>query len=1347
MVKRLLLAALLAFAPALAGVETTTINGKVFLPSGAAATGGTLSASLNQAGSTLDGSTQVAIQGATAGTIGGDGTVSLVVVPNDAITPSGTYYNVTIKTTGPVVSSWTEKWRVATSPDPVNIGAVTKLQVAPGITVGNYMLYVATHPTGTCTANEAPRFALDTNSFCTCQSATWACASSGAPGGVSGQVQSNVSGSFGGDAGMTYSPSNDALSLTSGNYVNCLSGGSPVACGYTTLSGVRGQHFNKSSADTGALGMSWHVDGGERWSIGMDQTATGHPYFALLWADHAYFPGGVLSSTDIFSVAPAASDTNAQDGPKWRFNAGFGAAPYDDPYQYTFYAPTKQTTGEGIYSALFLNSTDTLNSGGLAIYASRARAGLSITNPVAGWRKAYARFGQGANYWSVGQDLPAADTNSFSIYDEAAAKYRFFIDANGNIGLGGVTSPSHAVQLGQSSTTPLRFAALNTGTAADSRAGFYASAISGKAVSLDHFADTYSDAGYAGDAMLYTSGAGADLHLGVGGTKKLTISATNGFVGIGKDPATALDVNGTATATSFVGPLTGAASDVVCTNCVAAADLGANVVGPGQLDYSTGGASTNPALGAGQCAFSSSACSGVGGLVCEGASANTGEREYCLGAAGAGGTDQTFSYVASPAGTRTIATAESDQSWSGSQTFKVRDGTKYNCGFDWDGDASTTNDAGDILACLDAAKAAAGTANDGTDKAVDVYLPQGTFDLASVTTLPYALQSGMHIHGVAFRKKIMYVTGSSGPTHAPDERMTPDGGTWFVCGSQYATPLFSATRTHGIEIDNVAASDCGGFLTAGAMSEDGVAWGQFRNIFAQGPDSIKTASLTKAFECVNCQHLDGQQMGFLDYDQGFVLTSWNCNWQPTLSQFRQVFHASRAGINVVTPLNAIESKTVTGSPTCIENNPDGNNGITFEQFGISSRSDGATLPNPTALLYLNGAAASGSITRNRLLGLGVEGVADNAILLGANVVDNVFDVYSCATNTTGASCVVNTSASTDLYNVFRSSEQNLSYLGASGTETNWVSGIWRRLESGSATPKGNYLLRDDQTLVTAAIDRIKQRAYVGNITGSTAINGIDSSSSVAPTDTSNSTVFNSWSLDHSTALGTANAKSSYRGAYINPKWGGSATGNNVAEAFGVLAVPQMGSTGTSTTFSAMAPFRAGFYALGSNWSVSTFSYFDVDNVLLSPLPSGASITNLYGLHVTDLGGVGSTNTDPIRVEAQTGTGAQGNIRMAGGAYNTGHLQLGSTHLWEEAAGKFSAKNGTPASASDGVRLVTSARSSTSGPTAWAANGVSCATACGNIGVANCADSVPLDGTNTALGNCTGTTGVRVCECY
>jgi hypothetical protein len=52
---------------------------------------------------------------------------SVVLVPNDAITPSGTYYLVQISTTGPVRTSWTERWSVTTSPDPVDVGDITRL--------------------------------------------------------------------------------------------------------------------------------------------------------------------------------------------------------------------------------------------------------------------------------------------------------------------------------------------------------------------------------------------------------------------------------------------------------------------------------------------------------------------------------------------------------------------------------------------------------------------------------------------------------------------------------------------------------------------------------------------------------------------------------------------------------------------------------------------------------------------------------------------------------------------------------------------------------------------------------------------------------------------------------------------------------------------------------------------------------------------------------------------------------------------------------------------------------------------------------------------------------------------
>jgi len=174
--KRLLLALVLVACPAFGAVETTTVNGKVLLPTGAPVTAGTITLTLSQSGTTPDGAIKQVVAARVATTIAADGAVAFSIVPNDAITPAGTYYLVAYKATTPTAASWNEKWSVTTTPDPVNVGAITRLEVAAGITVGNFVVYVAAQPAGACTANEAPRIATDTAALCRCVASVWSCA-------------------------------------------------------------------------------------------------------------------------------------------------------------------------------------------------------------------------------------------------------------------------------------------------------------------------------------------------------------------------------------------------------------------------------------------------------------------------------------------------------------------------------------------------------------------------------------------------------------------------------------------------------------------------------------------------------------------------------------------------------------------------------------------------------------------------------------------------------------------------------------------------------------------------------------------------------------------------------------------------------------------------------------------------------------------------------------------------------------------------------------------------------------------------------------------------------------------
>lgn len=135
----LVLVASLSWAVGLfAAVETTTVSGKVILPGGNVATAGTITATLAAPGSVDDLVTGEGerVGGLYKGTIAGTGDIAnLQLVPNDVIVPDGTYYLVTFSVTSPVRTAWSEKWAVTSDPDPIDVGDIARLDVAPGLSI------------------------------------------------------------------------------------------------------------------------------------------------------------------------------------------------------------------------------------------------------------------------------------------------------------------------------------------------------------------------------------------------------------------------------------------------------------------------------------------------------------------------------------------------------------------------------------------------------------------------------------------------------------------------------------------------------------------------------------------------------------------------------------------------------------------------------------------------------------------------------------------------------------------------------------------------------------------------------------------------------------------------------------------------------------------------------------------------------------------------------------------------------------------------------------------------------------------------------------------------------------
>jgi len=127
--------------------------------------------------------------------------------------------------------------------------------------------------------------------------------------------------------------------------------------------------------------------------------------------------------------------------------------------------------------------------------------------------------------------------------------------------------------------------------------------------------------------------------------------------------------------------------------------------------------------------------------------------------------------------------------------------------------------------------------------------------------------------------------------------------------------------------------------------------------------------------------------------------------------------------------------------------------------------------------------------------------------------------------------------------------------------------------------------------------------------------------------------------------------------------------------------------------------------------------------------AGTTVVHHGGVYIEDQRNdqVQATNSDAIKINSQTADGAvgtDGNIRMVGGAYNTGHLQLASTHLWTDGT-DFFYKLSVPADATDGIAL----------PRAGAAPPATC-----NAG------AIFIDTDETDDTNCTTTNDNSLCLC-
>jgi hypothetical protein len=129
-------------------------------------------------------------------------------------------------------------------------------------------------------------------------------------------------------------------------------------------------------------------------------------------------------------------------------------------------------------------------------------------------------------------------------------------------------------------------------------------------------------------------------------------------------------------------------------------------------------------------------------------------------------------------------------------------------------------------------------------------------------------------------------------------------------------------------------------------------------------------------------------------------------------------------------------------------------------------------------------------------------------------------------------------------------------------------------------------------------------------------------------------------------------------------------------------------TGDSNTYSTVVGLRVNCDIGGTNNACTNM--FGLHLEAFDNAGTGNTLTNGYGIYIVDLTNMQAATTllDVMHVEAQNGTAAgatKGNIRFAGGDYNTGHVQFENGHVWNDPTNNAIRLYGTtPTASTDGV---------------------------------------------------------------
>lgn len=187
--------------------------------------------------------------------------------------------------------------------------------------------------------------------------------------------------------------------------------------------------------------------------------------------------------------------------------------------------------------------------------------------------------------------------------------------------------------------------------------------------------------------------------------------------------------------------------------------------------------------------------------------------------------------------------------------------------------------------------------------------------------------------------------------------------------------------------------------------------------------------------------------------------------------------------------------------------------------------------------------------------------------------------------------------------------------------------------------------------------------------------------------------FNAASLDAGAESAAAGTKiAGIRGVRARPRVFGAASGLFVGALSGLEGAPEVLSTGPGTTLDVVTGLKTGGTLGGSSYKINNLFGGYFGSWALGSM-AGVQVDRAYGVFVGDQQGsiLGGLENHAILVAAQStgGSGSRGNVTLAGGNWNDGHLALGTRHLWIDGAGSLRMKNGAPVSDADGEEFLRS----------------------------------------------------------